>query len=131
MDQSAIYSETVCQRVVVRNGEWATRRWGETAYARVGVSACGDARGRLKTGAQDLQGETKPSARRVPPASLREALRAWFSPYLPIRVKRCSDYDTDYRLLIFAPPITFHLSLFTFHFPPPPLPPNAQPTAID
>ena len=121
MDQSAIYSETVCQRVVVRNGEWATRRWGETAYARVGVSACGDPRGRLKTGAQDLQ------ARRVPPASLREALRAWFSPYLPIRVSRCSDYDTDYRLLIFAPPITFHLSLS----PPPRFPPNAQPTAIN
>ena len=36
---------------------------------------------RLKTGAWKLKGKNKPAGRRVPAASLREALRAWFSPY--------------------------------------------------
>ena len=36
---------------------------------------------RLKTGALRTSRATSSSARRVPPASLREALRAWSSPY--------------------------------------------------
>jgi hypothetical protein len=46
---------------------------------------------RLKTGADKSKSRGQRSARRVPPASLREALRAWFSPY--------------------QSPITFHQSL--------------------
>jgi len=73
MDQSAIYPETICEGVV---GAFGVRRSGrqlhETAQNRRG----------------NVLGATMPSARRVPPASLREALRAWFSPYRFITRKR-------------------------------------------
>jgi len=74
MDQSAIYPETICEGVV-----GACRRIGVSAF---GVSAFGvrQLHGTAQNRRGNVLGATMPSARRVPPASLREALRARFSP---------------------------------------------------
>jgi hypothetical protein len=70
MDQSAIYPETICEGVV-----------GAGRCLAFGGSARRQIHGMAQNRRGNVLGATMPSARRVQPASLREALRAWFSPY--------------------------------------------------